>query len=83
MYEFFLIWKLMLYLSLLTGNTRISQAILGAHEGGIFSLCVMNDGQILSGGGKDKKVILWTADYQQSEVTQVRLSTMHSIHFSI
>ncbi|XP_063957676.1 77 kDa echinoderm microtubule-associated protein isoform X1 [Lytechinus pictus] len=57
------------------GNTRISQAVLGAHEGGIFSLCVMNDGQILSGGGKDKKVVLWTADYQQSETTQVPEST--------
>ncbi|XP_071501023.1 77 kDa echinoderm microtubule-associated protein-like isoform X1 [Diadema antillarum] len=57
------------------GNTRISQAILGAHEGGIFSLCVFNDGSFLSGGGKDRKIVLWDSDYKSQSTTQIPETT--------
>ena len=36
--------------------------MIGAHEGGIFSLCVMKDGTLLS-GGKDRRIIAWNQDY--------------------
>ncbi|XP_046557934.1 echinoderm microtubule-associated protein-like 2 isoform X13 [Haliotis rubra] len=48
------------------GSNRISQAINGAHEGGVFSVCVMKDGSILSGGGKDRKVIQWDSTYKRT-----------------
>ncbi|XP_067680200.1 echinoderm microtubule-associated protein-like 2 isoform X12 [Haliotis asinina] len=48
------------------GTNRISQAINGAHEGGVFSVCVMKDGTILSGGGKDRKVIQWDSTYKRT-----------------
>ncbi|XP_026066893.1 echinoderm microtubule-associated protein-like 2 isoform X1 [Carassius auratus] len=33
-----------------------------AHEGSVFTMCVLQGGAILSGGGKDRKVIRWSAD---------------------
>uniref|UniRef100_A0A8C2D809 EMAP like 3 n=1 Tax=Cyprinus carpio TaxID=7962 RepID=A0A8C2D809_CYPCA len=33
-----------------------------AHEGSVFAMCVLQGGAILSGGGKDRKVIRWSAD---------------------
>uniref|UniRef100_A0A672R2I9 EMAP like 3 n=1 Tax=Sinocyclocheilus grahami TaxID=75366 RepID=A0A672R2I9_SINGR len=33
-----------------------------AHEGSVFTLCILQGGAILSGGGKDRKVIRWSAD---------------------
>eukprot|EP00064_Thunnus_orientalis_P022846 superscaffoldBa00008081_g23067 len=41
------------------GGNRISQVVSGAHEGGIFSVCVLKDGTLVSGGGKDRRVVLW------------------------
>ncbi|XP_071215394.1 echinoderm microtubule-associated protein-like 2 isoform X4 [Salvelinus alpinus] len=51
------------------GGNRISQVVARAHEGGIFSLCVLKDGTLVSGGGKDRKMVLWDHDYnKQSEM---------------
>ncbi|XP_058270452.1 echinoderm microtubule-associated protein-like 2 isoform X1 [Hemibagrus wyckioides] len=51
------------------GGNRISQVVAGAHEGGIFSLCVLKDGTLVSGGGKDRKVVLWDHEYhKQNEI---------------
>ncbi|KAG7217585.1 hypothetical protein INR49_021271 [Caranx melampygus] len=47
------------------GGNRISQVVSGAHEGGIFSICVLKDGTMVSGGGKDRKVVLWDHDYRK------------------
>ncbi|KAI5098974.1 echinoderm microtubule-associated protein-like 2 isoform X1, partial [Silurus meridionalis] len=47
------------------GGNRISQVVAGAHEGGIFSLCVLKDGTLVSGGGKDRKVVLWDREYRK------------------
>ncbi|KAM4537552.1 echinoderm microtubule-associated protein-like 3 isoform 1-T1 [Odontesthes bonariensis] len=33
-----------------------------AHEGSVFTLCILQGGALLSGGGKDRKVIRWSAD---------------------
>ncbi|XP_062872674.1 echinoderm microtubule-associated protein-like 2 isoform X2 [Trichomycterus rosablanca] len=47
------------------GSNRISQAVAAAHEGGIFSLYVLKDGTLVSGGGKDRRVVLWDHEYQK------------------
>lgn len=31
-----------------------------AHEGSIFALCRRRDGTVLSGGGKDRRVVCWS-----------------------
>lgn len=54
--------------SLSTGNNRISKAIEGVHEGGIFSVCVMKDGTLLSGGGKDRKIVQFDSSYTKTGV---------------
>ncbi|KAJ8308865.1 hypothetical protein KUTeg_013739 [Tegillarca granosa] len=50
------------------GNNRISQAITGIHDGGIFSICVMKDGTVLSGGGKDRKIVQFDSTYKPTGV---------------
>ncbi|XP_034149805.1 echinoderm microtubule-associated protein-like 2 isoform X3 [Esox lucius] len=51
------------------GGNRISHVVAGAHEGGIFSLCVLKDGTLVSGGGKDRRLMLWDHEYhKQSEM---------------
>ncbi|XP_053553445.1 echinoderm microtubule-associated protein-like 1 isoform X1 [Bombina bombina] len=50
-----LVWK--------KGTNRISHAVQGAHEGGIFALCMQRDGTLVS-GGKDRKLISWDGNYQ-------------------
>ncbi|CAH1792966.1 unnamed protein product [Owenia fusiformis] len=47
------------------GDHKVTRPIVGAHEGGIFSLLVMKDGTILSGGGKDRKIIKWDSSYNK------------------
>ncbi|XP_067875081.1 LOW QUALITY PROTEIN: echinoderm microtubule-associated protein-like 2 [Heterodontus francisci] len=53
------------------GTNRIISAVQGAHEGGIFSLCVLNDGMLVTGGGKDRKVILWDRQYRKLQETEI------------
>ncbi|XP_026082308.1 echinoderm microtubule-associated protein-like 2 isoform X3 [Carassius auratus] len=53
------------------GGNRITQVVAGAHEGGIFSLCVLKDGTLVSGGGKDRRVLLWDHDYQKKSELEV------------
>ncbi|KAH0631627.1 hypothetical protein JD844_006057 [Phrynosoma platyrhinos] len=38
------------------GGNRICHAVPGAHEGGIFGLCVLRNGTIVTGGGRDRRV---------------------------
>ncbi|XP_036005559.1 echinoderm microtubule-associated protein-like 2 isoform X2 [Fundulus heteroclitus] len=53
------------------GGHRISQVVSGAHEGGIFSVCVLKDGTMVSGGGKDRKVVLWDHNYRKQAEMEV------------
>uniref|UniRef100_A0A7N8X538 EMAP like 2 n=1 Tax=Mastacembelus armatus TaxID=205130 RepID=A0A7N8X538_9TELE len=53
------------------GGNRISQVVSGAHEGGIFSVCVLKDGTMVSGGGKDRRVVLWDHDYRKKAEMEV------------
>lgn len=51
----------------------------GAHEGGIFSVCVLKDGTMVSGGGKDRKVVLWGHDYRKKAEMEV-MTCVHQRH---
>uniref|UniRef100_A0A671NHY4 Echinoderm microtubule-associated protein-like 2 n=1 Tax=Sinocyclocheilus anshuiensis TaxID=1608454 RepID=A0A671NHY4_9TELE len=53
------------------GQEIIIQVVSGAHEGGIFSLCVLKDGTLVSGGGKDRRVLLWDHDYRKKSEIEV------------
>ncbi|XP_069493922.1 echinoderm microtubule-associated protein-like 1 isoform X4 [Ambystoma mexicanum] len=53
------------------GTNRIRYAIQGAHDGGIFALCMLRDGTLVSGGGKDRQLISWNGNYQQLHKTEI------------
>lgn len=40
-----------------TGTNTISKLARNIHEGSIFSICVLKDGFIVTGGGKDGKIL--------------------------
>ncbi|XP_022645571.1 echinoderm microtubule-associated protein-like 2 isoform X2 [Varroa jacobsoni] len=46
------------------GANKASRIIEDAHEGPIFSICAMKDGTLISGGGKDRLLIEWSADLE-------------------
>lgn len=56
----------------MTGGHKISYAVTGAHEGGIFALCVLKDGTLMSGGGKDRRVVQWDHEYHKQSEIEVR-----------
>uniref|UniRef100_A0AAY4E789 EMAP like 2 n=1 Tax=Denticeps clupeoides TaxID=299321 RepID=A0AAY4E789_9TELE len=53
------------------GGNKITRVVGGAHEGGIFSLCVLKDGTLISGGGKDRRVVLWDHEYHKQSDMEV------------
>ncbi|XP_043840333.1 echinoderm microtubule-associated protein-like 4 isoform X5 [Dromiciops gliroides] len=42
-----------------------------AHDGSVFTLCQMRNGMLLTGGGKDRKVILWDHDLSPEREIEV------------
>uniref|UniRef100_A0A8C7ZI82 EMAP like 3 n=1 Tax=Oryzias sinensis TaxID=183150 RepID=A0A8C7ZI82_9TELE len=53
-----------------------------AHEGSVFTLCTLQDGALLSGGGKDRKIIRWSADLapeRECEVNHDKFGTVRTI----
>uniref|UniRef100_A0A8D2ZGE1 EMAP like 1 n=1 Tax=Scophthalmus maximus TaxID=52904 RepID=A0A8D2ZGE1_SCOMX len=52
------------------GTNRISHVIQGAHEGSIFSLCMLRNGTLVS-GGKDRRLTSWDSSYQQIQTVEV------------
>ncbi|KAF6287975.1 EMAP like 2 [Rhinolophus ferrumequinum] len=53
------------------GGNRITQAVPGAHDGGVFGLCALRDGTLVSGGGRDRRVVLWGSDYSKLQEVEV------------
>lgn len=45
-----------------------------AHEGSVFTMCALQGGAILSGGGKDRKIIRWSADLAPERECEVKRS---------
>ncbi|CAH8433770.1 unnamed protein product [Schistosoma margrebowiei] len=43
------------------GTNTVNQICQGVHEGGIFSLCLTNNGHLISGGGKDRRLVFFDA----------------------
>ena len=46
----------------------VTKAIRKIHDGPIFSICVLKDGGVITGGGKDRKLVLLDASYKRSGV---------------
>ncbi|GBP33928.1 Echinoderm microtubule-associated protein-like 1 [Eumeta japonica] len=44
------------------GTNTAARAVRGVHEGAVFALCALREGGLLSGGGKDGRVVTLGAD---------------------
>ncbi|XP_029470729.1 echinoderm microtubule-associated protein-like 3 isoform X2 [Rhinatrema bivittatum] len=42
-----------------------------AHEGSVFSLCLLRCGSVLSGGGKDRRIIQWSPSLAVEQETEI------------
>ncbi|KAK2708115.1 hypothetical protein QYM36_015714 [Artemia franciscana] len=51
------------------GTNTILKSIKNAHEGAVFSLLVLKDGHVVSGGGKDGQLTLWDPSYRRTGYT--------------
>ncbi|KAJ6218486.1 hypothetical protein RDWZM_009643 [Blomia tropicalis] len=47
-------------------TNRIVRIIHNAHDGAIFDICTLKDGKIVSGGGKDKKIVEWDSNMSRT-----------------
>ena len=48
------------------GYNAVTKALRNVHEGPIFSICVLKDGSIVTGGGKDRKMVQFDSTYRKS-----------------
>jgi microtubule-associated protein-like 1/2 len=48
------------------GYNAVTKAIWAAHEGPVFGLCVTRDGCVVTGGGKDGRVVVYDAAYKRT-----------------
>ena len=39
------------------GYNAVTKAVWGMHDGPVFALCVLRDGMVVSGGGKDRRIV--------------------------
>lgn len=44
------------------GTNTIMKLVRGVHDGSVFSLCCLKEGQIVSGGGKDGRIVMFDPD---------------------
>jgi len=47
------------------GTNKVAQAVCGIHEGGVFSICTLKDGSIVT-GGKDRRIVKWDSTYKKT-----------------
>lgn len=48
------------------GTNTISKFVKNVHEGSVFSICVLKEGNIITGGGKDGKLIEFDSSLQRT-----------------
>ena len=45
---------------------RPIRTIYNAHEGGVFTICILKDGTVMTGGGKDRRIVEWDANLNRT-----------------
>ena len=48
------------------GFNAVTKALRKVHDGPIFAICVLKDGSIVTGGGKDRRLVLFDASYRKA-----------------
>ncbi|CAH1124195.1 unnamed protein product [Ceutorhynchus assimilis] len=50
------------------GTNTLWKMIKSVHDGGVFSICVLKDGSVVTGGGKDSRVVQFDYNLSKSNV---------------
>lgn len=62
------------------GSNRTAKIIHNAHEFGVFSICVLKDGTVMTGGGKDRRVVEWDSGLnktgREARVINMKMSVL-------
>ncbi|XP_063894522.1 echinoderm microtubule-associated protein-like 2 isoform X6 [Helicoverpa armigera] len=53
------------------GTNTVQKLVRGVHDGAVFSLCVRKDGQVVTAGGKDGRIVLFDPDMNATGVENV------------
>ncbi|XP_022113185.1 echinoderm microtubule-associated protein-like 2 isoform X1 [Pieris rapae] len=53
------------------GTNTIQKMVRGVHSGSVFSVCSLKEGAVVSGGGKDGRLVLFDADLQPTATENV------------
>lgn len=48
------------------GKNTIIKVVKSVHEGSVFSICVLKEGSIISGGGKDGRIVQFDGNLQHT-----------------
>lgn len=56
-----LLYRITYIFLIFIGTNTISRLVRNLHEGSIFSICVLKNGNIITGGGKDGKILYFDA----------------------
>ena len=46
------------------GYNAVTKALWGVHEGPVFTVCVLKDGSVITGGGKDRRAVKFDSCYR-------------------
>jgi WD40 repeat protein len=60
--------------STLAGGNTIEKIHRGAHEGGVFSICFLQNGTFVSGGGKDGVLREWDSNTHEPSGRELEVS---------
>lgn len=60
------------------GTNTIVKFVKNVHEGPVFSICVLKDGSVISGGGKDGRIVQFDSNLAKTgENSQVNYILTH------
>jgi microtubule-associated protein-like 1/2 len=48
------------------GTNRSTRTVHNAHDSGVFTICAMKDGTIVTGGGKDRRIVEWDSNLNKT-----------------
>lgn len=53
------------------GTNTIQKLVRGVHDGSVFSVCVLKEGHVVTGGGKDGRVVMFDPDMNAAGIENV------------
>ena len=58
--------RIVKYDTLYYSYNAVTKALRKVHDGPIFAICVLKDGSVVTGGGKDRRLVQFDASYRKS-----------------